>query len=119
MRICDRIGLVILLLCPAILGSATSAYAGCSDFTDGSIDTKPPRVEICFRGECEITVLTVECGNVSTAFHRYANGFTVSRDFEGRRTVVERRSRIIPQRDWKQLTCREIDEGGCFGDLKQ
>ena len=70
----------------ALLLSATfllsgPAWAGCANYIDGSLSVPPPRVEICYAGECEETVLESICSNVNFGIAIYANGLVAG--YEG------------------------------------
>jgi len=86
------------------------AWAGCSNFTDGSLKTAAPRAEICIGDACESTAADFQCGNASGAQYGYANGLRVS---FGEGDAVSASMNKVPV-DYAKITCRDIDEGACF-----
>lgn len=86
---------------------AGSAYAGCANYVDGSLDGAAPRAKICVHGTCEETVLESECGNASGVQASYASGWGLSADESGvlaKHNGVTVRSKVI---------CKDIDQGAC------
>jgi len=89
---------------------ASPVWAGCDNFVDGSLKTKPPRAEICIGGSCELTTADFQCANISGAQYGYANGFRI--DFAADGTAVARKDKQIV--DANAVTCKEVDEFACF-----
>ena len=88
--------------------SAGSAYAGCANYTDGSISTPPPRAVICLDGSCEETVMEYECGSAQGVQIGYANGLLLS--YEDSSVKAYRNEKPV---DLSKVTCKDIDESAC------
>lgn len=101
---------MLRILAIALAMMASPAWAGCSNYIDGSLKTKPPRALLCIAEACEETTLSVECGNIHGAGFSYANGFSVTWDPERGTSAVMNGTDI----DFRQVKCTAIDEGGCF-----
>lgn len=72
-----------LILAACLTALSNVAYAGCANYTDGSLPYAPPEVVTCYDGECEQTTLDYECGNSSGVQHGYANGWKSALSAEG------------------------------------
>lgn len=104
--------MIRLAAIPAVLLFAVPAYAGCANFTDGSLSAPAPRAVICFDGDCEETTLDWACGNVHGASASYANGWRFDVSDAGE-TVQRRGTKVDPAK----VTCEEVDEGACEGSI--
>lgn len=93
---------------------ASPAWAGCDNYTDGSLKTPAPRATICVGGDCTETTADFQCGNKDGAQYGYANGLRVDFDRAGK-VAAKMDGALI---DTSTLTCTEIDEGACFGSLQ-
>lgn len=60
-----------------------AAWAGCTNYVDGSLSTPAPKVTTCFEGACEDTTVDFTCGNIHGAFIGFANGWRVDFVVEG------------------------------------
>ena len=96
----------------AILGMA-SAYAGCSNYTDGSMNSPAPRAVLCFYSKCERITLSYTCVNAYSAQAEWANGWKLELDPTRKRVYAARAGQIFKNKDAKRLTCREIDQDAC------
>ncbi len=83
------VGMVVLMAGPA--------WAGCENYTDGSLSAEAPRADICFKGKCETTAVDVSCGNSTSFFVIYANGWRVDQFLEDDidKLVVSRNDRRV------------------------
>lgn len=100
-----RIGVALLAL--TLTGTA---WAGCSNYVDGSTDGAAPRAKMCIAGFCEETAQEYSCGNVSTAQWGYLNGLTINVMADGTVAAAMNGFEI----DVSRIKCTEIDEGSCF-----
>ncbi|PWE56758.1 hypothetical protein DEM27_10370 [Metarhizobium album] len=60
-----------------VLVAVQGAWAGCGNYTDGSLDEPAPMVIICFDGKCEDAKMEFECGNAHGAQIGYSGGWRV------------------------------------------
>ncbi|KQT54620.1 hypothetical protein ASG43_03270 [Aureimonas sp. Leaf454] len=105
--------------------AAGPAWAGCANYTDGSVSSPAPRAEVCFKGKCEQTTLNFSCSNAYSSQVGFANGWELSYrmdDGSGSaglpagvedETAVSRNGKKVS--DTATLVCRPVDEAGCDG----
>jgi len=67
-----------LLLALALLLAPSAAWAGCANYTDGTISEPAPEVTLCFGDDCHVTRLMYECGNAHMAMYAFDNRWEVS-----------------------------------------
>jgi len=89
----------------------SSAWAGCSNYTDGSLATPAPRVSMCIDGACEDTTVDFECGNATGAQIGYANGLRIEYS-EGAAPVVYR-VHVYAPKEIAKMTCEPAEN--CAG----
>lgn len=99
------IGVVLLAL--AWTGPA---WAGCSNYLDGSAYVSAPRATLCIAGACEQTALDYDCGNAFGAQWGYHNGLTVDVQAKGEASAVKDGRDIAIT----TIKCTAIDDGACF-----
>lgn len=95
---------------------APAAYAGCADFTDGSLgDTPAPKYRICYDGVCEETTQDYVCSSVNSYQAGYAIGWAVDCQIESGNTdkqacVITWENRAIDPAKHDRLTFVEIPD---------
>ena len=105
-----------LALALALLLAPSAAWAGCANYTDGTISEPAPEVTLCFGGDCQTTTLSVECGNIHMAGYSFANGWSFSAanaewSTDGKPSKTVRiNDRDIPVRDWPKVSCTGADD---------
>ena len=100
--------------CALLLSMLTSpAWAGCENYAETALLGELPRVEVCFAGKCEQTTAEFVCANAFGAQYGYTNGFRIYFEEGGNVRALKNFSPV----DYKQVTCREIDQGACFPPL--
>jgi hypothetical protein len=72
-----------LILAACLTALSNAAYAGCANYTDGSLPDAPPEVVTCYDGECELTTVDYHCGNAHGAQFGYANGWKAAISEDG------------------------------------
>jgi hypothetical protein len=86
---------------------ASPVYAGCSDFTEGSIG-HAPRVTLCYKGKCDDTTLDILCGNAFRSNIQYANGLIIYIT-EGKNQTPEFYNNLGKKMRAKDWTCKAIN----------
>jgi hypothetical protein len=87
-----------------------AAFAGCANYEDGSMPGPAPRAILCYKGKCDDTTLSYECGNMSGIKVGYANGLFIDVNEKG--TVFSNKYNKMPAEDW---TCKELTKNSCTG----
>ena len=88
---------------------STTAFAGCADYEDGSISEPAPQAILCYKGKCDITHLSLECGNIHGAHFIYGNGLVV--DIGPKGIIFSNKLNKKMKRD--EWTCEPITKDGC------
>lgn len=105
------------LLLVAAFTAPTAAYAGCENYTDGSLKAPAPKVTICFDGKCEKTTLDYSCANVHSAQTGYANGWRIEETSpeEGKPETKESIFvyKVLDPKNYAKMTCKSDDEEAC------
>lgn len=101
-----------IVIAAAILAlAAPQTWAGCSNYTDGSLTEPAPRVTICFDGVCEETTVDFECGNVHGAQIGYANGLRIELSVDDDPVIY--RIRTYTPEEFAKITCEPVEN--CAG----
>lgn len=95
----------------AVLFYPFPAWAGCANYTDGSLPDPAPRVTICIDGKCGKTTLDFECGTATSAQIGYANGLRL--EFSGGTNLVTLAGRILTAGEIAKITCEPVEN--CAG----
>lgn len=98
---------ILAALCLAAVSG--TAWAGCGNYVDGSIEDPAPKAKICIAGFCQDTALVFECGNSSGAQYGYLNGLRVDFDAKGAATMSVNGFDVDP----KRVSCSGSDDA-CF-----
>jgi hypothetical protein len=102
------------LLASVFSCSVSAAFAGCANFTDGSLgDTRAPDYRICYDDICDVTTQEYVCSNVDSYQAGYAVGWAVDcRIADGREQdcTISWRGRAIDPAKHDRLTFEEISE---------
>ena len=89
-------------------------WAGCSNFTDGSMAGPAPEVWICYDDVCDLTTLDFECANTGSYQARYAIGWGVNCLLDGaggQTCVITWQGREIDPAKHDRLTIVPLDGG--------
>ena len=93
--------------------TSAPAFAGCANYTDGTITAAAPKVIICFKDKCDKTTLDWQCSNVSSTGFGYAVGWQVSYAINqktSKQTVkIFWKDKEIKAEDHGNLSCYAID----------
>ncbi len=118
----------LLVYAAALMLTAGASWAGCANYTDGSMFSPAPRILVCFDGDCEETTLDYVCGSAHGSQWGYANGWRGAFSPEGtprdltddKRAVWRPDGSILPEEDHGKLVCYAVDDDfveGC-GDRR-
>lgn len=87
--------------------ASSAAWAGCSNYTDGSLPFDKPVVELCVGVECDRTELAYACGNVHGISVGYTNGMVLLAS-ENRIEVRRADGTLVRPQDWSRMSCDQI-----------
>ena len=88
-----------------LAGLIRPSFANCENYEDGSSSASAPKAILCYKGKCENTTVSYECGNVTQGNSlAYANGLVIDNG------VFENKYRKMNPLDW---ICIQITEDGC------
>ncbi|AKS46856.1 hypothetical protein SAMN05444287_1980 [Octadecabacter temperatus] len=91
-----------------------SAFAGCANFTDGSLpDNSAPVVRICYDDVCDITTQDYICSTMNTYHAGYAIGWSVDctfNDATDQDCQIAWQGRAIDPAKHDRLTFTELDQ---------
>lgn len=81
------------------------AWAGCSNYTDGSLQAEPPEVVICYKGLCGQTQIDAVCASAHSALIELANGWRA--DYDDEVLSVRYQGGAVP--DPEAVACHYLD----------
>ena len=93
--------------------SVSAAFAGCSNFTDGSLSSiEAPLYRVCYDDVCDITQQDYVCSNINSYQAGYAIGWTLDCTITGgeEQCVIAWQGRAIDPAKHDLITITQLPE---------